>query len=101
MRINIIISTSQDGEGDFCIHGGLNGPNLYGLNKKVEDWTRILEITHGMNGFEPDFTMLDPFSIDFYANDVIGEVCTEWIINHWGQIDESKTNVAISVYSEP
>lgn len=41
VRVNINISPSQDGEGDFCIHGGLNGPNLYVLNKTVHDWTNI------------------------------------------------------------
>lgn len=100
VRVNIIISSSQDGEGDFCIHGGLNGPDLYVLNKKVEDWTNILDIKHGVNGFEPDFPMVDPFSIDFYVNDVIEKVFIKWFDDNWDKIDDSQVNVAISIYSD-
>lgn len=100
VRVNIIISPSQDGEGDFCIHGGLNGPDLYVLNKKVEEWTNILDIKHGIHGFEPNFPMVDPFSVDFYANDIIEKVCTKWIHDHWSEIDDSKDKVAIAVYGD-
>lgn len=99
VRINIIISPSQDGEGDFCIHGGLNGPNLYSLNKKIEDWTSILEIKHSTKGLEPNFPMVDPFSTDYYVNDIIEKVCIKWIDDRWDEIDDSKVNVAISMYS--
>ena len=100
VRVNIIISPSQDGEGDFCIHGGLNGPNLYVLNKKVQDWTNILDIKHGTNGFEPDFPMVDPFSVEFYTNDIIEKTCINWINSQWQEIDDSKVDVGISMYSD-
>ena len=100
VRVNIIISPSQDGEGDFCIHGGLNGPGLYILNKKVEDWTNILDIKHGTNGFEPDFPMVDPFSVDFYVNDIVEKVFAKWLDDHWSEIDDSKVSVGISIYSD-
>ncbi len=100
VRVNIIIASSQDGEGDFCIHGGLNGPNLYGLNKKVEDWTSILDIKHGVNGFEPDFPMVDSFSIDFYVNDIVEKVFVQWFDDNYSEIDDSKVNVGISIYSD-
>ena len=100
VRVNIIISTSQDGEGDFCIHGGLNGPDLYHLNKKVEDWTNILEIKKGTNGFKPDFPMVDPFSIDYYVNDLIEKEFIKWYDTNYSEIDDSKVNVGISIYSD-
>ena len=100
VRVNIIISPRQDGEGQFDIHGGLNGPDLYVLNKKVEDWTSILDITHRINGFEPNFPMVDPFSIEYYVNDIIDEVCSKWINDNWNEIDDSKVNVGISIYSD-
>lgn len=100
VRVNIIISPSQDGEGDFCIHGGLNGPDLYVLNKEAEDWTNILDIKHGTNGFEPDFPMVDPFSVDFYVNDIIEKVFAKWLDDHWSEIDDSKVSVGISIYSD-
>lgn len=100
VRVNIIISPSQDGEGDFCIHCGLNGPNLYVLNKTVEDWTNILDIKHGINGFEPNFPMVDPFSVEFNTNDIIEKTCIEWINSHWEEIDDTKVDVAISMYSD-
>lgn len=100
VRVNIIISPGQDGEGQFDIHGGLNGPDLYVLNKKVQDWTNILDIRHGINGLEPDFPIVDSFSVEYYVNDIIEEVCTKWINDNWNQIDSSKVNVGISIYSD-
>lgn len=100
VRVNIIISPSQDGEGDFCVHGGLHGSNLYELNKKVEDWTNILDIKHGLNGFEPDFPMVDPFSVDYYVNDIIEKVFAKWLDSYWSEIDSSKVKVGISIYSD-
>ncbi len=100
VRVNIIIAPSQDGDGEFSIHGGLTGPNLYGLNKKIEDWTNILEIKNGPNGFEPDFPMVDPFSIDYYVNDIIEQVFAKWFDSNFNEIDVSKVNVAITIYSD-
>lgn len=100
VRVNIIISPSQDGEGDFCIYGDLNGPDLYVLNKKVENWTNILEIKNGENGFEPDFPMVDPFSIDYYVNDLIEKEFIKWYDLNYSEIDDSKINVGISIYSD-
>jgi hypothetical protein len=100
VRINIIISFSQDGEVDFCIHGGLDGPNMYHLNTKVEDWTNILDIKHGTNGFEPDFPMVDPFSIEFEINEVVVASFIEWFDDNWSEIDNSKVNVGIVIYSD-
>lgn len=100
VRINIIISPSQDGEGDFSIYGGLNGPNLYSLNKKVQDWTSILNIRNTPVGFQPSFPMVDPFNSSFYVNDVIEEVCIKWFQDHWEEIDEECVKVAISIYSD-
>lgn len=100
IRVNIIISPSQDGDGSFCIHGGLNGPNLYVLNKQIEDWNTIIVIKNTSLGFDLDFPMLDPFSLDFYANDVIDQVFIKWFDDHWNEIDDSKISVAISIYSD-
>ncbi|MEO9953131.1 DUF6389 family protein [Nonlabens sp.] len=100
IRVNIIISPNQEGDGSFCIHGGLNGPNLYVLNKQVEDWNTIIVIKNTSLGFDLDFPMLDPFSLDFYANDVIDQVFIKWFDDHWNEIDDSKITVAISIYSD-
>ena len=100
VRINIIISPNQDGEGDFCIHGGLNGPDLYHLNKKVEDWTKILEIKHGIEGLIPDYPMVDPNSIDYYVNDLIEKEFVKWFNSNYSEIDDSKINIGISIYSD-
>lgn len=100
IRVNIIISPNQEGDGSFCIHGGLNGPNLYVLNKQVEYWNTIIVIKNTSFGFDLDFPMLDPFSLDFYANDVIDQVFIKWFDDHWNEIDDSKITVAISIYSD-
>jgi hypothetical protein len=100
VRVNIIISPSQDGEGDFCIHGGLNGPNLYVINKKIEKLNTIIEIKHTAKGFDLDFPMVDPFSIDFYVNDIIEKVFAKWFDDNWDEIDDSNVKVAISIYSD-
>ena len=100
VRVNIIIFPGQDGEGEFTIHGGLNGPNLYTLNKKVEDWTQIFDVKCGPNGYEPKIPIVDPHSIDYYVNDIIKEICTKWINDNWNLLDTSKVKVAISIYSD-
>ncbi len=100
VRVNIIIAPNQDGKGGFCIHGGLNGPNLYHLNQNVFDWTRILEIKQGIDGFEPDVPMLNPLTTDFNVNDILEKICFEWIDHHWNEIDDAHVKVAITIYSD-
>lgn len=100
VRINIIISPGQDGEGEFSIYGGLNGPDLYVLNKKIEEWTWIIEVKHGPNGYEPNVPMVDPFSIEYDVNDIIEEIIIKWINDYWDEIDDSKVEVGISIYSD-
>ena len=55
---------------------------------------------NGTNGFEPDFPMVDPFSVAFYINDIIEKTCFSWINSHWEEIDDSKIDVGISIYSD-
>ena len=44
--------------------------------------------------------MVDPNSIDYYVNDLIEKEFVKWFNSNYSEIDDSKINIGISIYSD-
>lgn len=52
-EIQFGIFPDQDGEGTFSVVIGLDGPDLYVLNKAIEGHRRLFDVVHGETGLTP------------------------------------------------
>jgi hypothetical protein len=78
--IDIMIFTSQDGDGFFNIYANAQGPDLYVRQKEIEKFADLFEPKFTENGIEPYIpTVDDPFNVEFEVNDTIVDTVSKWI----------------------
>jgi hypothetical protein len=69
-----MIFPDQDGEGTFGVRVSLTGPDLYVLNKAIEEFADIIDVKHTPTGLEPNVPLMDPFDSNFEVNDALSDV---------------------------
>ena len=92
-----MIFPDQDGEGTFAVRATLNGPDLYVLNKEIEDIAEIIGVEYGERSLIPPVPHMDAFNSNFEVNDVLADVVGEWLEMIWkkGNVKEFKKSVTI------
>ena len=98
--VEITISPTQDGDGIFDIFVSLDGPDLYVLNKKIEDHFKLFSPVHTLNGVEPHIPEVDPFDVDFEVNDTVVDTVLPWLEGLWAEVRPSALSVPVGIYGE-
>lgn len=96
ISINLEIFTSQDREGFFSVGVNLDGPDLYVLNKAIREYVDIFDPKYTENGIEPYIPTVDPFEIEYEANDTVVDCVANWLREIWDNVN--KENITIPVY---
>lgn len=94
--VSIMISLNQDGDGDFSVYISLDGPDLYVLNKQIQEYFEIFSPTYNKSGLNPYIPTVDPFDVDFEVNDTVADVVVEWLSSLWKKVKSE--NVTVPVY---
>ena len=81
--LNFDIFPSQESDGSFDIRASLDGPDLYVLNKSIEDIADIFEVKFTANGFEPSVPEVDQEEVDFDINDTLCLASMDWLKSIW------------------
>ncbi len=81
-EIQFGIFPDQGGEGTFSVVIGLEGPDLYVLNKAIDEHRCLFDVVHGEDGLCPSVPM---FSREppFCVQDVIADAAAGWIEALW------------------
>ncbi|MEN4920908.1 DUF6389 family protein [Achromobacter spanius] len=81
-EIQFGIFPDQGGEGTFSVVIGLDGPDLYVLNKAIDEHRGLFDVVHGENGVSPAVPL---FSREpaFCVQDAIADVAADWIEALW------------------
>ncbi|MDO1581521.1 DUF6389 family protein [Rhizobium oryzicola] len=84
LEVRIGIHPGQGEEGFFDIMVHLEGPNLYVLNKAIQEHRSLFEVRCIDGKMQPDVPIFDG-SVDagFSVNDAIVDTCMEWIEYLW------------------
>ena len=98
--IELMIFPDQDGEGAFGVRVSLSGPDLYVLNKAIEDSADIIDVKHTANGLEPNVPMMDPFDLTFEVNDALSDVVGEWLKSIWNQTEVGNINLPVTILAD-
>ena len=92
------IFTSQDRDGFFSIRANLDGPDLYVLNKAIDNVADIFDpkfINGELKPFIP--TTANPFKIEYELNDVAVDCAAKWLSELWKQLDSNSVSVPVSI----
>ena len=82
----------------FDVRAGLDGPDLYLLNKAIDEHADIFEVKMLDEGLVPPVPMVDRDDVDFEVNDTIVDIVAVWLRAVWANVDSSR--VPIPVYVE-
>ncbi|CAB3903333.1 DUF6389 family protein [Achromobacter ruhlandii] len=98
-EIQFGIFPDQDGEGTFSVVIGLDGPDLYVLNKAIEGHRHLFDVVHGENGLTPPVPMFgrDP---GFCVQDVIADTAADWIEALWERGGRAVSPLPACIYAD-
>jgi hypothetical protein len=85
-RITLDIFVDQDGEGFLDVRVGLDGPDLYVLNKAIELYAQIFETRMTETGLAPPLPLMDAFGEEFSVHDALTDCAASWIESVWQQL---------------
>jgi hypothetical protein len=85
-QVMVGVHPGQSEEGFFDIVVHLEGPDLYVLHKAIERHRLLFEVKCIDGQMRPDVPMFDPDEAAFSVNDVIVDICMEWIEGLWQRL---------------
>ncbi|PCI92750.1 MAG: hypothetical protein COB15_17335 [Flavobacteriales bacterium] len=94
------ICPEQDGGGQFSVSVSLDGPNLYVLNKVIEDYSDLFDVRYTKEGLNPPVPMVNQRELDWYVNDILSLEVIDWITKIWKENFSDVSIVATIVPDE-
>ena len=98
--IDLTIFPDQDGEGTFGVRVSLSGPDLYVLNKAIEESADLINVIHTPEGLNPNVPLMDSFDSSFEVNDVLSDVVGDWLKSIWNQADNNSINLPVKIIAD-
>lgn len=97
-ELNFEIFTAQDQDGFFTIAANLDGPDLYVLNKEIEDISSIFSPKHQGGKIVPYIPLVDdPFETEYEVNDIIVDHAAAWLKRLWCNVDSFSVKIAVVI----
>ena len=98
--VELMIFADQDGEGTFGVRVSLSGPDLYVLNKAIEDSADLINVIHTPEGLKPNVPLMDPFNSSFEVNDVLSDVVGDWLKTVWKKANNENINLPVTIIAD-
>lgn len=97
VQLNFEIFPAQDGDGFFSIRANLDGPDLYVLNKEIDSVADIFNPKYVNGNIEPYIPTVDPFEIEYEANNIVVDCSAKWLSRLWAQLDTANIQVPVLI----
>ena len=78
--IEITIFMDQDGEGFLTVRIALVGPDLYVLNKAIDECALLFESKIVDGAMVPDLPMMDSFDEEFSVHNALSNCAATWLV---------------------
>jgi hypothetical protein len=98
--IRIIVHLPQDAEGMFAIMVHLDGPDLFALNKSIDDFRSLFEVRVNDGKPCPVVPLFDPFDQPFSVNDAIVDISMIWLKEVWAKSGGMSRGLPVTVEGE-
>lgn len=77
------IHPNQDEDGLFSVMVHLCGPDLYVLNKSIEQYRELFDVKFTGGELQPNVPVFDSGDVSFSINDLIVEIGIDWVKTLW------------------
>jgi hypothetical protein len=98
-RMTIDVFVDQDGEGFLSVRVGLDGPDLYVLQRAITHHAVLFDTQMTELGLEPPLPLMNAGVEDFSVQDTLTDCGANWIASIWKTIDTSTTRLPVTVQS--
>jgi hypothetical protein len=98
-RITIDIFVDQDGEGFLTIRVGLDGPDLFVLQRAIARHAELFDTRTTESGLEPPLPLMNAGGEDFSVQDALTDCGANWVASIWKTLDHSRTRLPVTVQS--
>ena len=98
--IDLMIFIDQDGEGFLTVRISLNGPDLYVINKQIEDCAVLFDTVMVSDGLEPPLPLMDPFDEGFSVHDELANCAADWLVDVMQEVDCKSFGVPFTIITE-
>ena len=97
--MEIVIFIDQDGEGFLDVRVSLEGPDLYVLNKVIEEAAVLFE-TRLVNGeMVPPLPLVDPDEDELPVQDILTDCAADWLRMVWEGADHGGIRIPVVIVS--
>jgi hypothetical protein len=98
-KVEIEIFVDQDGEGFLDVRVGLEGPDLYILNRAIDSHAELFGTIMTEDGLDPALPLMEPEGETFSVHDTLTDCAASWIRSVWKQTDRKNFRPPITVVS--
>ena len=96
-QLNFEIFPAQDDDGFFTIRANPDGPDLYVLNKHIREVADIFDPKYIDGEICPYIPTVDPFDIEYEANDIVVDCAANWLAKLWKNLNISHVKIPVYV----
>lgn len=97
--IELTIFVDQDGEGFLTVRTALDGPDLYVINKAIEDCALLFDTKMVDGEMVPPMPLMDPFDEDFSVHDALTDCAANWLVAIWNEADHTSIGIPVTIVS--
>lgn len=97
--IELTILVDQDGEGFLTVRVALNGPDLYVINKAIEDCSLLFDTKMVDGKLVPPMPLMDPFNENFPVHDALTDCAADWLTAVWDGADHHAIGIPVIIVS--
>jgi hypothetical protein len=96
-KVDIEIFVDEDGEGFLTVRVGLDGPDLYVLNKAIAPHADLFRTRMTRDGFDPPLPVMDPGGETFSVHDTLADCASAWITSVWKQANQEPLSLPVTI----
>ncbi|RYD61599.1 MAG: hypothetical protein EOP83_16650 [Verrucomicrobiaceae bacterium] len=97
--MEIVIFIDQDGEGFLDVRVSLEGPDLYVLNKAIEEAAVLFETKVVDGEMVPPLPLVDPDEDELPVQDILTDCAADWLRGVWEGMDHRGFRIPVVIVS--
>lgn len=98
-KVALDIFVDQDGEGFLDVQVGLEGPDLYVLNRAIASYAALFDTRMTEQGLVPNLPLMDPDDADFSVQDILTDCAASWLKSVWAHTEHSCCQLPVVITS--
>ena len=96
-EVTIDVMVDQGEEGFLTVRVGVNGPDLYVLNKALKPFASLFDTVMTKDGFSPDLPLMS--GDEFEVGDVLTDCGAQWARELWAKANHAARGLPVTITS--